>query len=224
MNSFLADFILNSSNPKGSCYIETKNLDGETNLKMKSAKKELYEFFRSKDDLNNLSGELVCEEPNDQIYKFEGAIQYSKGQSYKISLGIENVLLRGCSLKNTEYVYGLTVFTGHDTKIMQNSARSKYKLSNLEKLTNKSIILILAVQVVFALIGAGLGSYNSNMFKTENKTGCENNETNDPSCQWAYYLYLQDASMFKIFCTWILIFTNFVPISLTVSLELVKFW
>lgn len=66
--------ILSSSNPKGSCYIETKNLDGETNLKMKCAKKELYEYFRSKEDLNNLSGELVCEEPNDQIYKFEGAI------------------------------------------------------------------------------------------------------------------------------------------------------
>jgi magnesium-transporting ATPase (P-type) len=70
--------ILNSSNPKGSCYIETKNLDGETNLKMKSAKKELYEYFRSKEDLNNFSGELICEEPNDQIYKFEGAIQYRK--------------------------------------------------------------------------------------------------------------------------------------------------
>ena len=70
--------ILNSSSPKGSCYIETKNLDGETNLKMKSAKKELYEYFRSTEDLNNLQGKLLCEEPNDQIYKFEGAIKYKK--------------------------------------------------------------------------------------------------------------------------------------------------
>ena len=72
--------ILKSSVPKGICYIETKNLDGETNLKMKSGKKDLYEFFKEKDDLRNLAGELVCEEPNDQIYKFEGAIQYQKGQ------------------------------------------------------------------------------------------------------------------------------------------------
>lgn len=79
-------------------------------------------------------------------------------------MGIENILLRGCSLKNTEYIYGLTVFTGHDTKIMQNSAKSKYKLSNLEKLTNKSILLILLVQVVFAAIGAGFGSYLSTLF------------------------------------------------------------
>ena len=75
-----ADMILlNSSGPKGICYIETKNLDGETNLKMKSAKKDLYEYFKSKNDLNHLSGELICEEPNDQIYKFEGAIQFKKG-------------------------------------------------------------------------------------------------------------------------------------------------
>ena len=38
--------ILNSSGPKGVCYIETKNLDGETNLKMKSAQKDLHEYFK----------------------------------------------------------------------------------------------------------------------------------------------------------------------------------
>jgi magnesium-transporting ATPase (P-type) len=81
-----------------------------------------------------------------------------------VSLGIENVVLRGCSLRNTEYVYGLTVFTGHDTKIMQNSSKSKYKLSALEVLTNKSILLILVFQAVCALIGSGIGSYYSTKF------------------------------------------------------------
>lgn len=33
--------ILNSSDEKGVCYVETKNLDGETNLKIKSANKEM---------------------------------------------------------------------------------------------------------------------------------------------------------------------------------------
>lgn len=41
----------------------------------------------------------------------------------------ENMLLRGSSLKNTDYVIGLCVFTGHDTKVMKNSAHSKYKFS-----------------------------------------------------------------------------------------------
>ena len=35
-----ADMVLiHSSAAKGSCYVETKSLDGETNLKMKSAQK-----------------------------------------------------------------------------------------------------------------------------------------------------------------------------------------
>ena len=39
---FPADLLLlNSSAPKGICYIETKNLDGETNLKHKSSNKEI---------------------------------------------------------------------------------------------------------------------------------------------------------------------------------------
>ena len=185
--------ILKSSVPKGICYIETKNLDGETNLKMKSGKKDLYEFFKEKDDLRNLAGELVCEEPNDQIYKFEGAIQYQKGQSSKVSLGIENVVLRGCSLRNTEYIYGLTVFTGHDTKIMQNSSRSKYKLSGLEVLTNKSILLILVFQALSALLGSGIGSYYSNLFMVDHTHDSECQKINGDllsysRCQWAYYL------------------------------------
>ena len=42
----------------------------------------------------------------------------------KISLGADNMILRGCKLRNTEYVYGVTVFSGHDTKIMMNSAKA----------------------------------------------------------------------------------------------------
>jgi len=46
-------------------------------------------------------------------------------------------------LRNTDYVYGVAVFTGHDTKVMRNSAKAKYKFSTLEKLTNQSILIIL---------------------------------------------------------------------------------
>ena len=54
----------------------------------------------------------------------------------KISLNAEYVLLRGMSLRNTEYIHGVVVFTGHDTKVMQNSTSAKYKFSRLELLTN----------------------------------------------------------------------------------------
>ena len=34
-----------------------------------------------------------------------------------VSLSNDNVLLRGMSLKNTEYITGVVVYTGHETKI-----------------------------------------------------------------------------------------------------------
>lgn len=55
------------------------------------------------------------------------------------------MLLRGASLKNTEYIYGIVIYAGHDTKIMRNSVKSKSKLSRLEKATNRYIILMAVI-------------------------------------------------------------------------------
>jgi magnesium-transporting ATPase (P-type) len=60
-----------------------------------------------------------------------------------IPLGADNVILRGCMLRNTEYVYGIVVFSGHDTKIMMNSMAAKYKFSGLELYTNYAIAVVL---------------------------------------------------------------------------------
>lgn len=67
--------ILHTSDLKGVCYVETKNLDGETNLKMKSAEKELHTIFQGEEHLAQLAGFVKCEKPNNAIYKYEGTIQ-----------------------------------------------------------------------------------------------------------------------------------------------------
>lgn len=66
--------ILSSSNPNGLAYVETKNLDGETNLKHKSAIKEIQAMVKDVDAAVNLRGQVACEGPNDQLYKFEGTV------------------------------------------------------------------------------------------------------------------------------------------------------
>jgi len=66
---------LQSSDPKGVLYVETKGLDGETNLKIKSVHKTFLEEFKSTEDLNKLRGQILCERPNNAIYKFEGFAQ-----------------------------------------------------------------------------------------------------------------------------------------------------
>ena len=53
------------------------------------------------------------------------------GSNNKISLDTENIVLRGMSLRNTDYAIGIVIFTGHETKVMKNSAQAKYKKSGL---------------------------------------------------------------------------------------------
>ena len=63
------------------------------------------------------------------------------------------------SLRNTNSIYGVAIFTGHNTKVMMNSAKAKYKFSSLEKLLNSSVKIIFSIQCSLALIGDALGSY-----------------------------------------------------------------
>ena len=47
----------------GECFVETKNLDGETNLKIKSCVKDLYDHFKS-----SRSHEVIHKMPASEIY------------------------------------------------------------------------------------------------------------------------------------------------------------
>ena len=109
------------------------------------------------------------EGPNNLIYKFEGNVKFQKTvefqqpQSHGLldfptnsprsvrsmiddiateSLTNDNVALRGMSLKNTEFVIGCVVYTGHQTKIQMNSAKAVYKVSKMMKKTNTLIFWI----------------------------------------------------------------------------------
>lgn len=209
-NEFMpADLVvLATSEPKNLCFVETKNLDGETNLKHKLAPKELQVFEDEVALVKQLEGTISCEPPNDQIYKFEGIIKLSNGE--RISLSQDNLLLRGSSLRNTDWILGVVCYTGHDTRIMRNSVSSKQKFSNLEKLITKSIVIIFIIECIFCLVAAAWATYWGALYRDSTP-----------------YLELKQAPswqiFFKTFFTWILLFTNMVPISLLVTVEVVKF-
>ena len=220
--------LLYSSGQKGQCFVETKSLDGETNLKIKNTKKEIQERYHQAGgqskiktaDLANIKASINCEKPNNAIYKFEGVITIEGlNNDEDLALGPDNVLLRGMSLKNTEEVYGLVVYTGHDTKIMQNTAQAKYKFSNLELMMNKAIVGILCFQFTLSLIGAVKGYHwlGANLC-------IEGEECKDV---WTPYLpKVEDYDFSEYFVmvgTWILMMTNMVPVSLLVSFEVVKY-
>ena len=139
--------LLTSNLPKGICYVETKNLDGETNLKHKQASKQVNSLCTEDSEIKSEAqildafkgATIECEKQNDSIYTFAGFMK-TKGTDSPISIDVDQILLRGSSLRNTEYIYGIAVYTGHDTKIMMNSTKSRAKLSKLEVQMNKYII------------------------------------------------------------------------------------
>lgn len=117
---FPADLVvLNSTAPEGMFYVETKNLDGETNLKLKNVARDLVEPFADDAVYGRLPGTVVnVEVPNNRIYKFDGNMALGfRVQATSIPLSNDNVALRGMSLRNTEHVTGVVVYTGHDSKI-----------------------------------------------------------------------------------------------------------
>ena len=75
-----------------------------------------------------------------------------------IPLSNDNVVLRGMSLRNTEMIIGIVVYTGHETKIQMNTAKAAYKTSKMMHLTNKAIFSIFIMQVIFSFSAAGISA------------------------------------------------------------------
>uniref|UniRef100_A0A665WIY7 Phospholipid-transporting ATPase n=1 Tax=Echeneis naucrates TaxID=173247 RepID=A0A665WIY7_ECHNA len=194
--------ILSSSEPQGMCYIETSNLDGETNLKIRQGLQMTAEI-KDIDSLMRLTGRMECESPNRHLYEFVGNIRLD-GHS-TVPLGPDQILLRGAQLRNTQWVHGVVVYTGHDTKLMQNSTRPPLKLSNVERITNFQILVLFGCLLAISLvcsIGQTIWKYQYG---------------ND-----AWYMDLN--SNFGLnFLTFIILFNNLIPISLLVTLEVIKF-
>ncbi|KAL4432018.1 hypothetical protein ABPG74_017754 [Tetrahymena malaccensis] len=214
-----ADIILiYSSNKGGNCYVETKNLDGETNLKVKSVPKKLQNAFQTHSQIFNTFSVCRYEKPNPFLYKFQGYIEYEHQlKMIQQPLEIGNFILRGCSLKQTDYIIGVVAYTGSDTKIMLNSVKARPKLSTIQILMNSEIILVFLVQMLFCIICALL----------------EQSWTGDNFSSISFYLGLTEKDQkhndsfvgFLIYYgMWMMLFTNFVPISLLVTLDMVKFF
>uniref|UniRef100_A0A6I8SAM4 Phospholipid-transporting ATPase n=1 Tax=Xenopus tropicalis TaxID=8364 RepID=A0A6I8SAM4_XENTR len=202
-----ADLIsLSSSEPQAMCYIETSNLDGETNLKIRQGLSVTAEM-KDIDTLMSLSGKIECESPNRHLYDFNGNIRLD-GHGL-VPLGPDQILLRGAQLRNTQWVHGIVVYTGHDTKLMQNSTRPPLKLSNVERITNIQILLLFGTLIAISLVCS---------------IGCSIWNSRHGDKDWYLSLNYGGASNFGLnFLTFIILFNNLIPISLLVTLEVVKF-
>uniref|UniRef100_A0A8D2J3Y4 Phospholipid-transporting ATPase n=1 Tax=Varanus komodoensis TaxID=61221 RepID=A0A8D2J3Y4_VARKO len=198
--------ILSTSEPQAMCYIETANLDGETNLKIRQGLTQT-SGLQSREDLMKMAGKIECEGPNRHLYDFTGNLRLD-GQS-PVPIGPDQILLRGAQIRNTQWVLGIVVYTGHDTKLMQNSTKAPLKRSNVEKVTNVQILILFCILLVMALVSS-VGALLWN--RTHGKVIWYFGSNETLSVNFGYNLL-----------TFIILYNNLIPISLLVTLEVVKF-
>ncbi|KAF0751012.1 hypothetical protein AaE_006529, partial [Aphanomyces astaci] len=98
------------SAPVGMCFIETKSLDGETNLKIRQALPCTFAQLHDPASIGHLPGRVACEHPNHDVNNFMGRFEPGDDASV-IPLDLKNVVLRGCVIRNTPFVYGLVLNT-----------------------------------------------------------------------------------------------------------------
>ncbi|KAB1260649.1 Phospholipid-transporting ATPase ID [Camelus dromedarius] len=209
-NQFVAAdlLLLSSSEPHGLCYIETAELDGETNMKVRQAipvTSELGDISK----LAKFDGEVICEPPNNKLDKFSGTLYWKEN---KFPLSNQNMLLRGCVLRNTEWCFGLVIFAGPDTKLMQNSGRTKFKRTSIDRLMNTLVLWIFGFLVCMGVILA----IGNAIWEHEVGTRFQVYLPWDEAVDSAFF------SGFLSFWSYIIILNTVVPISLYVSVEVIR--
>ncbi|XP_034627241.1 probable phospholipid-transporting ATPase VD isoform X3 [Trachemys scripta elegans] len=143
--------LLYSTDPDGICHIETASLDGETNLKQRQVVRGYAEQV-SEIDPEKFSSRIECESPNNDLSRFRGFVEHSNKE--RVGLSRENLLLRGCTIRNTEAVVGIVVYAGHETKAMLNNSGPRYKRSKLERRVNTDVLWCVLLLILMCLIGA----------------------------------------------------------------------
>lgn len=202
--------ILSTSHDDGLAYIDTCNLDGETNLKVRQSL-PITQRLKTGQEFAEFNAKIECDKPNNQLYTFNGNIEIN---SQHYSLDNKQILLRGCNLRNTQWAIGAVVYTGLESKIMLNASEVRSKRSYLERSLNLKLISILMFLVVFAFVGAGVGF----VFEKKNI---------DSGKHWYFFRNQKNkrkyAEMFFILLvSHIVIINAIIPISLYVTLEIVR--
>ncbi|OJJ01405.1 hypothetical protein ASPVEDRAFT_40983 [Aspergillus versicolor CBS 583.65] len=208
---FPADLVLlASSEPEGLCYIETANLDGETNLKIKQGIPETSHLV-SPADLSRLSGRIRSEQPNSSLYTYEATLtMHAGGGEKELPLAPDQLLLRGATLRNTPWIHGIVVFTGHETKLMRNATATPIKRTAVERMVNIQILMLVSILIALSVVSS-VGDLIIRRTEKDKLIYLDYANTN-PGKQF----------IMDIFTYWVL-YSNLVPISLFVTIEIVKY-
>jgi phospholipid-translocating ATPase len=196
--------LLHASGPNGVAYIETMALDGETNLKNKQPCQPVSKLCSTVEDITSNSLHFVVEDPNLDLYKFDGHVTVNAQE--KLPLTNNEIVYRGSIVRNTDRAIGMVIYTGEECKIRMNANKNpRIKKPALQDKVNRVVMLIVVLVVILAVVCTVAYKYWSQ--DVESKS-------------W----YLIDASVEygPIFTSFLIMFNTMIPISLYVSMEIVK--
>ncbi|XP_039400743.1 phospholipid-transporting ATPase IC isoform X1 [Mauremys reevesii] len=208
-NAFVpADILLlSSSEPNSLCYVETAELDGETNLKFKMSLEVTDRYLQEENAMAEFDGFIECEEPNNRLDKFTGTL-FWRSRTYP--LDADKILLRGCKIRNTDFCHGVVIFAGGDTKIMKNSGKTKFKRTKIDSLMN---YMVYTIFIVLILLSAGLAIGHTYWEQQIGNTSWYLYDGEDYSPPYRGFLN---------FWGYIIVLNTMVPISLYVSVEVIR--
>ncbi|ETV68425.1 hypothetical protein H257_15588 [Aphanomyces astaci] len=209
--------ILATSEEEGRCFVETCNLDGETNLKRRTACEPIAKRigFRALNDpvideakhkqsCVAFRGSVEYEQPNNRLYNFTGVVK-AEALADATPIGPTNIILRGCSIRSCSYIFGVVLFAGRESKLMQNARATPSKQSNVYKAVNRCIMLIFLTQFTLCVISTvSFNAWVHHALKLH-----------------SWYLPFIRVEV-SAFFTFLILYNNLVPISLYVSLDMVK--
>lgn len=223
--------VLKSSDEDGLLYIQTANLDGETNLKPRNAVSITQSLNR--DQLINLRGIIECSQPNSDIYRFDSRMKlfknndninipldessedesnrlltFQKDDNEFISLDSSNLILQATTLRNVDWVIGVAVYTGNETKVGMNKHPTPTKWTQIDRKINRTSMMIFVLQLILTVLWGVLGKiFHIKVSKRH------------------YYLKIEDSSVLDmtIPLRFLLLMSIMIPISLRVTLDIAKY-
>ncbi|BFZ58522.1 phospholipid transporting ATPase [Savitreella phatthalungensis] len=210
--------VLATSEADSACYVETKNLDGETNLKIRHGLRAASKI-KTPLDCEAASFIIESEGPSPHLYNYSALARWterdeldpSKFEEKLEPISAETLLLRGCTLRNTAWVIGIVVFTGDDTKIMQNAGVTPSKRSRIARELNWTVLSNFVLLFIMCVVcGTANGIYLDDQTSTFNVFDM-GAEAGGPAVAGVV-----------TFFTCLILFQNLVPISLYISIEIVK--
>ncbi|KAG1676697.1 putative phospholipid-transporting ATPase IF [Nymphon striatum] len=234
---FPCDLVLISSSEKdGQCLITTANLDGETNLKVLNSLPAT-RVFNTVDSLCNIHASIECHEPSTDLYKFIGRMNTYQADGMPpivTTLGPENLLLKGARLKNTPYIF---VHTGQHTKMALNSKLTPNKFSTVENANVITIKTIMATPRRQRITAIEAQRLIIDGLEDDSDLDDDSSESSAQECDVSYQNRADESSddnfddmpdgdfqgILEDFFAFLVLFNYIIPISLYVSVEMVKF-